>query len=207
MSNVLIINAHSPSPFSEGKLNASLVEKARSLIARQGHDVRVVTMQDEIVVEEQLDHFEWADRVIIQSPVNWMTTPWSFKKYMDEVFTAGMGGALCNFDGRTPEAPKKNYGTGGTRTKTKYMLSLTFNAPEESFNDESEYLFQGKNVDDLMFHMHANFRFFGMEALPTFACYDVMKNADIEKDFQRFSSHIEEHFKLSIIDRIKRFFK
>ncbi|HAS6158990.1 TPA: flavodoxin family protein, partial [Vibrio vulnificus] len=160
----------------------------------KGHEVRVVTMQDEIVVDEQLANFEWADRVILQSPVNWMTIPWSFKKYMDEVFTAGMGGALCAFDGRTPEEPKKNYGTGGTRTNTKYMLSFTFNAPEESFNDDSEYLFQGRSVDDLMFHMHANFRFFGMTALPTFACYDVMKNADIENDFARFEAHLDAHF-------------
>ncbi|MFM2587381.1 NAD(P)H-dependent oxidoreductase [Vibrio sp. TBV020] len=194
MSNVLIINAHEVSPYSPGKLNASLVDKAQTLLEGKGHQVRVVTMQDDIVVEEQLAHFEWADRVIIQSPVNWMSVPWSFKKYMDDVFTAGMGGALCAFDGRSAEEPKKNYGTGGTQTGSKYMLSLTFNAPKESFNDEGEYLFQGKGVDDLMFHMHANFRFFGMTALPTFACYDVMKNADIDNDFKRFETHINENF-------------
>jgi len=194
MSNVLIINAHEVSPYSPGKLNASLVDKAQTLLEGKGHQVRVVTMQDDIVVEEQLAHFEWADRVIIQSPVNWMSVPWSFKKYMDDVFTAGMGGALCAFDGRSAEEPKKNYGTGGTQTGSKYMLSLTFNAPEESFDDEGEYLFQGKGVDDLMFHMHANFRFFGMTALPTFACYDVMKNADIDNDFKRFETHINENF-------------
>lgn len=194
MSNVLIINAHESSPFSEGRLNATLVEKAKAQLEGKGHEVRVVTMQDEIVVDEQLAHFEWADRVILQSPVNWMMIPWSFKKYMDDVFTAGMGGALCTFDGRTPEEPKKNYGTGGSLTNSKYMLSLTFNAPEESFNDDSEYLFQGKSVDDLMLPMHANFRFFGMSALPTFACYDVMKNADIENDFKRFEAHLEANF-------------
>ncbi|MFH0217216.1 NAD(P)H-dependent oxidoreductase [Vibrio alginolyticus] len=194
MSNVLIINAHEPSPYSEGRLNASLVDKAQTLLQAKGYEVRVVTMQDEINVDEQLAHFERADRVIIQSPINWMSVPWSFKKYMDDVFTAGMGGALCAFDGRSAEEPKKNYGTGGTQTNSKYMLSLTFNAPEESFDDESEYLFQGKGVDDLMFHMHANFRFFGMSALPTFACYDVMKNADIENDFVRFEAHINENF-------------
>ncbi len=74
------------------------------------------------------------------------------------------------------------------------MLSLTFNAPKESFDDQDEFLFQGKGVDDLMFHMHANFRFFGMSALPTFACYDVMKNGDIENDFARFESHLNELF-------------
>lgn len=194
MSNVLIINAHEPSPYSEGKLNAALVARASRQLERKGHAVRVVTMQDEIVVEDQLAHFEWADRVILQSPINWMTIPWSFKKYMDEVFTAGMGGALCQFDGRSEEEPKKHYGTGGTRTNSKYMLSLTFNAPEESFNDDSEYLFQGKSVDDLMLHMHANFRFFGMSALPTFACFDVMKNADVENDFKRFEEHLEANF-------------
>jgi modulator of drug activity B len=31
--------------------------------------------------------------------------------------------------------------------------------------------------------MHLNFKFFGMEPLPTFACFDVMKNPDIENDF------------------------
>ncbi|MGR5326451.1 NAD(P)H-dependent oxidoreductase, partial [Photobacterium damselae] len=73
MSNVLIINAHEPSPFSEGKLNASLVDKAATLLEQKGHSVRIVTMQEEWVVDEQLAHFEWADRVILQSPVNWMT--------------------------------------------------------------------------------------------------------------------------------------
>ncbi|CAH7472469.1 NADPH:quinone oxidoreductase MdaB [Vibrio chagasii] len=194
MSNVLIINAHEPSPFSEGKLNASLVDKAVTLLEQKGHSVRVVTMQEEWVVDEQLAHFEWADRVILQSPVNWMTIPWSFKKYMDEVFTAGMGGALCAFDGRSADEPTRNYGTGGARINTKYMLSLTFNAPKESFDDQDEFLFQGKGVDDLMFHMHANFRFFGMSALPTFACYDVMKNSDIESDFARFEAHLDEQF-------------
>ncbi|QIA65353.1 flavodoxin family protein [Vibrio astriarenae] len=194
MSNVLIINAHEPSPYSEGKLNAALVERARKTLEDKGHSVKVVSMQDEIIVDEQLAHFEWADRVILQSPVNWMTIPWSFKKYMDDVFTAGMGGELCRFDGRSAEEPTKNYGTGGTRTNTKYMLSFTFNAPKESFDDSEEYLFQGKGVDDLMFHMHANFRFFGMSALPTFACYDVMKNADVENDFKRFEAHLNENF-------------
>ncbi|GLS82449.1 NAD(P)H-dependent oxidoreductase [Paraferrimonas haliotis] len=194
MSNVLIINAHEPSEFSAGRLNASLVDKAQTLLTAKGHDVRVVTMQDELVMEEQLAHYEWADRVILQTPVNWMTIPWTFKKYMDEVFSAGMMGTLCNFDGRTSEAPTDNYGTGGVKTNAKYMLSLTFNAPKQAFDNDNEYLFQGKGVDDLMFHMHANFRFFGMSALPTFACYDVLKNPDIENDFKRFEEHISNHF-------------
>lgn len=44
MSNVFIINAHEPSPFSKGKLNTSLVDKAATLLEQKGHSIRVVTM-------------------------------------------------------------------------------------------------------------------------------------------------------------------
>ena len=57
-------------------------------------------MKDDYDVDEQLAHHQWADISLLQSPVNWMGVPWSFKKYMDEVYTAGMAGALCDGDGR-----------------------------------------------------------------------------------------------------------
>lgn len=194
MSNVLIINAHHYYPFSEGKLNQTMVDKAEQLLRAKGHKIRIVQADKDIDITEQLENHQWADVIFLQSPVNWMGVPWTFKKYMDEVYTAGMGGELCNGDGRTSTTPKKNYGAGGTLQGKKYMLSLTFNAPEEAFNETSEYLFQGKNVDDLFFPMHMNFRFFAMESLPTFACYDVMKNAQVESDLERFESHIDRHF-------------
>ncbi|REL30113.1 NAD(P)H-dependent oxidoreductase [Thalassotalea euphylliae] len=193
MSNVLIINAHQYYPFSEGKLSAALVDKAATQLAEKGHEIRVISIGETVDVEQELAHHQWADIVLLQAPVNWMGVPWSFKKYMDEVYTAGMGGALCNGDGRTEDAPKSNYGTGGTLAGTKYMLSLTFNAPAESFNDELDF-FEGKSVDDLFFPMHMNFKFFGMTAMETFACFDVMKNADIENDFKRFEAHLNQHF-------------
>ena len=74
------------------------------------------------------------------------------------------------------------------------MLSLAFNAPKEAFDDENEYLFAGKSVDDLLFPQHMNFRFFGMRPLPTFACHDVMKNPEVEEDLKRFEAHLNEHF-------------
>jgi len=193
MSNILIINAHQYYPFSEGKLNATLVDKAVTLLEAKDHTTRVVTIADEINVEQELANHQWADTVILQSPSNWMGVPWSFKKYMDEVYTAGMGGALCAGDGRNEEAPKESYGTGGTLSGVNYMLSLTFNAPSESFDNPEEF-FDGKSVDDLMFPMHMNFKFFDMKALPTFSAFDVMKNADVENDFKRFEAHINANF-------------
>lgn len=194
MSNILIINAHHKYPFAEGRLNGSLVQKADELLTAGGHTTRVVTIDDGWDVDRELENHQWADIVLLQTPVNWMGVPWTFKKYMDEVYTAGMGGQLCDGDGRHREAPEKQYGSGGTLVGKKYMLSLTFNAPKESFDDAGQFLFQGKGVDDLLFPMHMNFRFFGMEPLPTFACFDVMKNAEVENDFKRFAAHLGENF-------------
>ena len=193
MKNVLILNAHHYYPFSEGKLNAALIEKADAFFKAKGYQTRVVNTQDEFDVETELENHQWADIVFLQSPINWMGMTWSFKKYMDEVYTAGMGGALCHGDGRHQDNPKANYGKGGTLNNTQYMMSLTLNAPAESFADATDF-FEGKSVDDLVFPMHMNFKFFGMQVMPTFACYDVMKNADIDSDFARFEKHLNENF-------------
>ncbi len=194
MKKALIINAHQEYPFAKGELNKALADKFANFLSSKGYEIKTTTMKDNWDVEEEVEKHVWADLIILQSPVNWMGVPWSFKKYMDEVYTAGMFGKLCQNDGRSEEAPKENYGAGGLLQDTKYMMSLTFNAPKESFDDKNEYLFQGKTVDDLFFPQHMNFRFFGMKPLPTFACYDVMKNADIENDFKRLDKHLQEVF-------------
>lgn len=190
MKNILHINAHHPYVFSEGKLNTALTERAVSIATEKGYEVRQTQSAEDYNIDEELEKHQWADLIILQSPVNWMGVPWSFKKYRDEVYTAGMGGVLCLGDGRSSAEPKKNYGAGGALTGKNYMLSLTFNAPEEAFHDETEYLFQGKSVDDLWFPMHMNFRFLGMTPMETFACYDVMKDPQLEVDFKRFTDHL-----------------
>ena len=194
MPNIFIINAHEEYPFSPGKLNAALVAKAQNMLMAKGYDIQVTTMKDDYDVEAEIGKHQWADAIILQTPVNWMEVPWSFKRYMDYVYSAGMDGRLCAGDGRTRQDPTQQYGTGGTLTGKKYMLSLTFNAPKDSFGDPNQWFFEGKTIDDLFWPIHLNFKFFGMEALPTFACFDVMKNPDIENDFIRFEAHLNQHF-------------
>ena len=77
-----------------------------------------------------------------------------------------------------------NTAKAGPLTGKRYLMSLTFNAPEGSFNNPNQAFFGGRGLDDLFLPMHLNFQFFGMEAMETFACYDVMKNPSIEKDFE-----------------------
>ena len=194
MKNAFIINAHEAYPFSEGKLNATLVEQAKANLIQKGYEVRVTTMKDDYDIERELSNHQWADVLILQSPVNWMEVPWSFKRYMDLVYSAGMGGQLCNGDGRSRQEPSLQYGTGGTLTNTKYMLSLTLNAPKAAFDDPNQSFFEGKGLDDLFWPMHLNLKFFGMQPIPTFACFDVIKNPSIEDDLLRFEVHLNQHF-------------
>ncbi|MEW8659086.1 MAG: NAD(P)H-dependent oxidoreductase [Candidatus Thiodiazotropha endolucinida] len=194
MPNIFIINAHEYYPFSEGRLNNTLADKAAETLSVNGHKVKTTTMKDDYDVATELEKHQWADVILLQTPVNWMGVPWSFKKYMDTIYSAGMDGTLCDGDGRRRSDPNKQYGSGGTLAGKKYMLSLTFNAPKEAFDDPSQDLLQGRSVDDLLFPMHMNFRFFGMEPIETFACHDVIKNPDIDNDLVRFEAHLNEHF-------------
>ena len=194
MRKVFLINAHEFYPFAEGRLNRTLVETATHNLEAKGYTVRHTTMKDDWDVDQEIAKHVWADAVILQTPVNWMGVPWSFKRYMDFVYSAGMDGRLCAGDGRSRKEPSRQYGSGGTLTGKRYLLSLTFNAPEEAFDDPAQEFFAGGSVDDLLLPMHLNFKFFGMTPLPTFACHDVMKNPDIENDLKRFQAHLDDLF-------------
>jgi modulator of drug activity B len=194
MKNVFIINAHEPYPFSEGKLNRSIAEKTKTNLQSKGYEIQTTTMQDDYDIDQEIEKHIWADVLILQTPCNWMGVPWTFKKYMDEIYTAGMDGRLCDGDGRTRKDASKQYGSGGSLAGTKYMLSLTYNAPREAFDDPNQTFFKGRGVDDLFWPTHLNFKFFGMVPLKTFACYDVLKNPDVENDFFRFEAHLDRLF-------------
>lgn len=117
--------------------------------------------------------------------------PWIYKKYVDEVFTAGLfQQSFLVDDGRTRDDPSKQYGTGGRMHGKKYMLSLTWNAPKEAFGDNEQVLFSGKTVDDVFVSNTANYKFCGVEILPSFSCHDVMKQPDVEGDVARLRVHL-----------------
>ncbi len=193
MKKAFIINAHLKYPFSAGRLNTSLIERAAAHFKAKGYEVVTTIAEDGYDVAAELEKFKSANVFLLQMPLNWMGVPWSFKKYIDDVWTAGMMGELSAGDGRSQEAPKKNYGLGGKLTG-RYMLSVTANVPKEAFNDPEQKFFAGRGEDDLLLPMHLNFKWLGLEKVPTFLAYDVMKNPEIDSDFARFDAHLATHF-------------
>ena len=194
MSNVLIINGYQPYDFAPGGLNTALAERTNAFFEAQGDQVRVTTVANGYDVETEIASHLWADTIIMQFPIHWMATPWKLKKYQDEVYTVGMDGRLATGDGRTSDAPTQNYGLGGALQGKSYMLSVTFNAPKEAFDDPSQAFFAGASVDTLLYLTHKVANFMGLQKQPTFVAYDVMKNPQIEADFARLNRHLTEVF-------------
>ncbi|WP_426816627.1 NAD(P)H-dependent oxidoreductase [Winslowiella sp. 2C04] len=192
MKNVLIINAHQfYDGISSGDLNRAMVNAIADNLNRLGYNIKHTEIEKGYDIDDEVEKHLWADLIITQSPVYWFSTPWIYKKYVDEVFTTGMLQQLfLTGDGRTRQDPAKQYGSGGKLTDKKYMLSLTWNAPAAAFNDEAQRLFAGKSVDEIFAYNTANYKFCGVDILPSFSCFDVMKSPDITNDFLRLETHL-----------------
>jgi len=192
--NVFIINGHQYWEISKGELNKSLVTLAKDVLVQNGFSVITTHIDDDYDVEQEINKIMWADFIIFQTPIYWFSIPWGFKKYIDEVYMAGRG-KIFNDDGRTRSDPNKKYGSGGLMQGKKYMLSTTWNAPLEAFEDKDQ-IFEGNDVDEVFFYFHKAQQFVGMDHMPAFACYDVLKTPNIEEAFTRYKSHLEKVFGL-----------
>lgn len=190
--NILLIDGGKAFAHSAGRLNHTLHQIARDTLTALGHNVRETVIDDGYDIQQEVEKFQWMDAVIWQMPGWWMHEPWTVKKYIDEVFTAGSG-TLYTSDGRHRVSPTEGYGTGGLLQGRKHMLSLTWNAPREAFTREGDF-FEGLGVDALYMHFHKAHEFMGTTQLPTFICYDVIKNPQVEQYLADYTAHLNEVF-------------
>jgi len=194
MKKVLIINAHQKyEGFANGKLNQTFMDTAKETLEAENCEVKITYIEKGYDIEEEIAKHEWADIVITQTPVYWFNTPWIHKKYIDEVFTTALvQGRIVIDDGRTRMNPDKQYGTGGLCQKKKYLLSTTWNAPAEAFNDKGQILFEGISADDALINLSANYKFCGFEVLEGFHSQNVMKDPQIETDIERLKEKLKK---------------
>lgn len=193
--NVLIINAHLAYPgWSEGKLNLAFMDAAKAFFAERGHQVAETYIERGYDVEEEVRKHASADLVILQTPVNWFSAPWIYKKYVDEVFNAGLTNqTLLEGDGRTRQDPTRQYGTGGKMQGRKFLISATWNAPKEAFDNPHGVLYGGKGTADLFLHITSNYKFIGFDILPDFGVFDIFKTPDIPRALEGYKRHLETH--------------
>ena len=188
MQKILLLNGGKQFAHSDGRYNATLHEAALAHLDHAGFELKETFIDGGYDIDEEVQKFLWADVIIYQMPGWWMGAPWTVKKYLDEVFTAGHGHLYAN-DGRTRSDASQKYGSGGLIQGKQYMLSLTWNAPQQAFDDPSDF-FEAKGVDAVYFPFHKANQFLGMTPLPTFLCVDVMKRPNIEADVLCYQQHL-----------------
>jgi modulator of drug activity B len=193
---VLIINAHLTYPgWSEGNLNRAVMDVAKAFFAEHQYPVAETMVERGYNPEEEVEKHATADLVILQTPVNWFGAPWIYKKYVDEVFNVALAKkTLLEGDGRTRSDPSRQYGTGGKMQGRKFMISATWNAPRQAFDNPGSFLYGGKGTADLFLNITSNYKFCGFDILPDFGVFDIFKHdADIPQALEAYRRHLALH--------------
>lgn len=195
MKNVLIINGHQQyDQVAEGKLTKLFIDTADEFFSKNGLNVKHSVIESDYDINDELEKLAWADYILFQYPVYWMGVPWITKKYIDEVFSAGMNTVTYVSDGRSRNDASKRYGSGGLMQGKKYMLSLTYNCPITEFDDKDGF-FDGLTLDEANVATHKLFKFCGAEALETYAIHDIFKgDLDMDSELTRFKATLEKNF-------------
>ena len=161
-------------------------------LTAKGIEAKITKCDTDYNAEEEAEKMIWADVIIWQFPAWWMNCPWQVKKYKDQVFMAGFG-KLFKYDGRTRSDPSKKYGSGGLSQDKKYMISTTWNAPEEAFLDPNQF-FEGKGSDGILISFHKANQFLGMKQLPSFICNGVMMNFNLDNIIESLHKYLDSIF-------------
>ena len=195
MKNVLIINGHQRYDYAaEGNLTKIYINAASEFFEKNDFNIKHSVVENDYNIKEEVKKLVWADYILFQYPIFWMGVPWVTKKYIDEIFSAGVKNGIYTDDGRSRSDTTKRYGSGGLMHCKKYMLSLTYNCPKSEFSDKDGF-FDGLSLDEANVATHKVFQFCGAEPLETYAVHDVFKSdLDIDSELEKFTKVLEKNF-------------
>jgi modulator of drug activity B len=197
MKKVFIINGSQTFAHSGGLFNKTVTGWTKETLTDLGFEVRVTNTNDDYNVEQEVENFNWADIIVYHTPIWWFQVPNGFKKYIDDVFTAGHNKGIYSSDGRSRKNPDINYGTGGLMQGKRYMVTTTWNAPATAFTLPGEF-FDQKSVDEgILFGFHKMNQFAALTKIPGFHFHDLEKNATEQriKDYHTaYVSHLKQEF-------------
>lgn len=198
MKKIFIINGGQTFAHSGGLFNNTLTQWTKDTLMENGFEVRVTYTNEAFDPVDEVENFKWADMIIYHTPIWWFQVPNRFKKYIDEVFTAGHQNGIYASDGRSRKNPEINYGTGGLMHGKKYMVNTTWNAPQTAFTLPGEFFDQTSVDDGILFGFHKMNQFAGMERIQGFHFHDLEKNATEERIanyHEQYVAHLEKAFK------------
>lgn len=193
MKKVFVINGGYPFAHSPGKFNETLFFDSCEFFESLGYEVKSTQVGNGYDKFEEVEKIKWADLIIYHTPIWWFQIPYKFKEYFDIVLTEGHEKGLYNNDGRSRKNPAINYGTGGLLKGKKYILTTSWNAPEEAFTLKDEFFNQTSVDDGVMFGFHRMNAFLGMEFLASHHFHDMEKNADVPVELKIYNQFLEDN--------------
>lgn len=181
MKKLLLINSHDIFKRAKGQLTDHMVDLIRNECKNQ-FELKETKIIAGYNIKEEIKKFQWADIVIVQTPIYWFSIPGILKKYIDDVFV--------------PEiffSKAKEFGRGGLLTQKEYMLSVSWGANIKAFNGDRDSFLEGYSEDQVLFPIYKTFEYCGLYRLPTFSIYSAMKNSSLKEYTSQLQDHLRRH--------------
>ncbi|MDO6448507.1 NAD(P)H-dependent oxidoreductase [Oceanobacillus profundus] len=183
MKKLLLINGHDVFQRAKGQLTDYMVD-----LIREECKHHIELKETKIIAgyntKEEIGKFQWADIVILQTPIYWFSIPGIVKKYIDDVFVPDIFFTKA-----------KKFGRGGLLTQKEYMLSVSWGANIKAFNGSQTSFLEGYSEDEVLFPIHKIFEYCGLNRLPTFSIYSAMKNQSLKE----YTSQLQDHLRRYIV--------
>ncbi len=177
---------------SGGKLNDLLTRTAEETLIKLGKNVSTLKIADGYHIDRETDKILASDCILSgKCRFGGWPNPGQLKNISMKFLLPLIEKSVVLMD-VIVLTPQLRYGTGG-KLHIKYMISSTWNAPQEAFYDEGGF-FEAGGIDKIWYSFHKAMQFIGMSALPSFMCNDVMKNPQIEQYIEAYQNHLKEVF-------------
>lgn len=85
------------------------------------------------------------------------------------------------------------YGSGGNCHGKYFMISSTWNAPEEAFNEGNQF-FEGRKAEGVWFNVYKAWEYCGFTRIPPITFHDVMKVPNFEKYVNDLHAYLDKYF-------------
>lgn len=195
MKHILIINGWHKFAVSKGTFNKSLFDISKLHFSDNSNfQVKTTEINTGYSVLDEVEKFIWADVIIYHTPIWWFAVPFNFKKYLDEVLTAGYGNGMWISDGRNPKSPEINYGTGGLLQGKEYIITSSWNAPQGAFTFPNEFFNQISVDNGPLSGFHGMNRYLGIKLHTSIQFHDVEKNADTTSQLKEYKEFLISNF-------------
>jgi len=152
--NILVLTAHPDlSTSTANRTWFEALSEVEGIITRDLTAVGGATMRFAPPIEQAL--IEQADRVVLQFPLYWYSSPPVLKAWLDQVLLAGFA-----------------YGPGGDKLRGKeLMLAITTGGPAESFQASAA---NGFSIAEFLTPFQQTAALTGMNYLPPFVLHSAM---------------------------------